>query len=343
MSLLSGVSDFFGLDIGTSAIRVVQLNSSKQLVHYGSLPIDVKTSYSDSKADQQKLGQSVKELLKKTGITSKNAAVGLPSSRVFTTVVDIERLTPAELDKTIHYQADSIIPTPPAESKIDWALLGDSPVDANKVEVLISSVPNEFAENRLDLLENMGINVIAFESESLALTRALIKPDTKSPHLIVDVGRKSTDLVITSNGEPRLMRSIPTGSDALIKAASQNLNIDEAQATEFVNKFGLNKEKLEGQVYEAVISAVDLLVTDISKSIKFFQTRYQNASIERVVVTGAGATLPEFPLFIANKFGIEVEIGNSWASVSYPESLRNELMSLSSEFGVAVGLAERNE
>lgn len=343
MSLLSGVSDFFGLDIGSSAVRAVQLNSSKQLIRYGSVPIDVKTSSSDSKVDQQKLGQVIKDLLKQSQISTKNVAVGLPSSRVFTSVVDIERLNPDELEKTIHYQADSIIPTPLAEAKIDWALIGDSPVDANKVEVLISSVPNDFAENKLDMLEAIGLNVIAFEPDNLALARALVKPETTAPHLLVDIGSKSTDLVVTMNGTPRLTRSIPTGSDAFIKSAVQNLNVDEGQATEFVYKFGLSKEKLEGQVYQAIISTVDLLMTDISKSIKFFQTRYQNAKLERIILTGDASTLPEFPLYIANKFGVEVEIGNSWTGVSYPAEKQNELMSLSSSFSVAVGLAERHE
>ena len=343
MNLLSGVGDFFGLDIGTSAVRAVQLSRNKQLVAYGATVLDIKTSASDSKTDQQKLGAAIKTLIKKANINTKNVAVGLPSSRVFTSVIDIERLSPSELEKTIHYQADSIIPTPPAESKIDWQLLGDSPVDANKVEVLISSVPNSFAENRLDVLEAAGLNVIAFEPDNLALCRSIIQPATTAPHMLVDIGSKSTDLVITKDAAPRLTRSIPTGSDSFIKSASQNLNVDEAQAAEFVYKFGLSQSKLEGQVFNSIVPTVDLLMVDISKSIKFFQTRYQNSKLERIILTGTASTLPEFPLYIANKFGIEVQIGNSWSSVSYPPERQNELMSLSNSFSVAVGLAERNE
>lgn len=346
MSLLSGVNEFFGLDIGTTGVRAVQLTNnptSKQLLRYGSEVIDQKAAASDSKADQQKLSQIIRQLLDKTGIHTKNVAVGLPSSRVFTSVIDIERLAPAELEKTINYQADSIIPTPPAESKIDWTLLGDSPVDANKVEVLITSTANEFAEKRLDILEAIGLNVIAFEPDNLAIARALIRPGTTAPHLIIDIGQTTTDLVITMNGTPRLTRSIPTGSEAFVRSAAQNLNIDENQAQEFVYKFGLSQNKLEGQIYQSIIATVDLLVNDISKSIKFFQSRYQDAKLERIIMTGAASSLPEFPLYIANKFGIEVEIGNAWAGVSYPQERQNELLAVSNTFSVAVGLAERNE
>lgn len=345
MSLLSGVSEFFGLDIGTSAIRAVQLSSgqTKQLMRYAMAPIDPKISQSDSKADQQKLAQAVQELLVAAQITTRNVAVGIPSSRVFTSVIDIERLSPAELAKTIRYQADSLIPTPLAESKIDWAMIGDSPKDPSKVEVLLTSVPNEFVENRLDLLESIGLNVIAFEPDNLALVRSTLDPAATTPHMVIDIGSKSTDLVIVMNGSPRLTRAIPTGSDAIIRAAVQNLNIDEKQAQEFVFKFGLSQQKLEGQVYNAIIGTVDLLMGDIDKSIKFFQSRYKDVALDRIVMTGGASALPEFPLHIANKFGINVEIGNAWRNVSYGPERQNELMAVSNHFGVAVGLAERNE
>lgn len=343
MSLLSGVSEFFGLDIGTTAIRMVQLSGGKQLVRYAMEPIDSKIALSDSKADQQKLAQVLSESVQKAGILTKNVAVGLPSNRVFTTVVDIERLTPAELEKTIHYQADSIIPTPLDQSKVDWAVIGDSPVDANKVEVLISSVPNDFAEARLDLLESIGLNVVAFEPDNLALVRALIPQGITDAQMVIDVGSKSTDLVVTIAGLPRLTRSIPTGSEAIIRAAQQNLNIDEKQAREFVFKFGLSEQKLEGQVYHAIISTVDLLMTDIAKSIKFFEARYTRNKIERIIMTGAASALPEFPLHIANKFNLNVEIGNAWANVQFAPERQNELLAVSNHFGVAAGLAGRSE
>ncbi len=114
MSALSGVKDFFGLDIGTSAIRLVQLRGSgpvKALVKYALVPIDTKIVLSDAKSDQQKVAAVVQDLITQSKITTKNVAVGLPSSRVFTTVVDIEKLTQDELAKTIRYQANSLIPT----------------------------------------------------------------------------------------------------------------------------------------------------------------------------------------------------------------------------------------
>lgn len=346
MSVLSGVSNFFGLDIGVTAIRLVDLAGSgqvKSLNRYAYCPIDPSISMSDSSTDQQKLAQAIRNLLSESGVTTKNVAVGIPSSRVFTTVVDFDRLTQSELGKAIHLQAESIIPTPISESKLDWALIGDSPADASKVEVLISSVPNSYVESRLDMLEAIGLNVIAFEPDNLALARAILPAEVTSPQMVFDIGSRSTDIVVSMGGAPRLTRSIPTGSEAIIKAVTQSLGVDAKQAEQLVFKFGLGKDKLEGQIYQAIISTVDILTTEIDKSIKFINTRYPQAKVDRIIMTGGASALPEFPLYVANKFALNVEIGNSWRNISFPAERQNELLAVSNHFGVAAGLAERVE
>ena len=346
MGLLTGVSSFFGLDIGTTAVRAVQLRGGgpvKTLLRYAYVPVDSKLALSDSKTDQQRLAQIIKELVDQAGMSTRNVAVGLPSGKVFTAVVDFDRLPPAELSKAIRYQADSLIPTPLDKSKMDWAIIGDSPSDKTKVEVLLSSVENDFVEQRLDMLESIGLDVIAFEPDNLALTRALISGDSPQAQMVLDMGNRSTDLVVTFNGAPRLTRSIPTGVDSIVRTAAQNLNIDDKQARQFVFKFGMGKDKLEGRIHDAIIGTIDVLTGEIDKSIKFFQSRYVDNPVSRVIVTGGASALPEFPLHIANKFGVEVEIGNAWRNVSFAPDRQNELLAVSNHFGVAAGLAERVE
>lgn len=346
MGILTGVSAFFGLDIGTTAIRLVELKGSgpvKTLNRYAYVPIDSRLVLSDSKTDQQRLSQVIHELIQQAQLNTHNVAVGIPSQRVFTAVVDFDRLPQNELAKAIRYQADSLIPTPLEKSKIDWAVLGDSPKDKTKVEVLLSSVENNFVEQRLDMLESIGLEVIAFEPDNLALTRALTAPDAMQPQMVLDIGSKNTDIVVTMRGVPRLTRSIPTGAESIVRAAAQNLNVDEKQARQFVFKFGLSRNKLEGRIHDAIISTVDILTGEIDKSIKFFQSRYVDAPVTRLIVTGGASALPEFPLYLANKFGIEVEIGNAWRNVSFAPDRQNELLAVSNHFGVAAGLAERTE
>jgi len=347
MSILSGgQTDFFGLDIGPSSLQVVQLKNTptgRVLDHYGTVAIDGNVSMSDSKADWPKLAAVIDQLVKSSGISTKNVAVGIPSNKVFTTVIDMDKLSQGDLAQTIRYQADSLIPTPLDVSKIDWAPLGPSPADPQKIEVLLSSVPNDYVEGRLDMLESIGLNSVAFEPNSFALVRALVPESTATTQMLLEVGNVSTDLVIVIAGVPRLTRSIPIGLSLIIRAASTALGVELPQAAQFVHKFGLGKDKLEGQVYNAIIGTVDNLMGEVDKSIKFFSSRYPNAKLERIIMTGGASTLPEFPLYTANRFGLNVEIGNAWGNVSFPQGTQNELLSVSYKFAVACGLAQRNQ
>jgi type IV pilus assembly protein PilM len=157
------------------------------------------------------------------------------------------------------------------------------------------------------------------------------------------MGLLSTNLVAVYQGTPRLIRPIPTGGEALVKSASQNLGVDSEQAAQFVYKFGLAESKLEGQVYKAIQNIVDSLIEEVDKSIKFFHTRYQGIKISKIIVTGDLAILPEFPLYLVNHSQIPVEIGNSWINVNFNSAKTNQLASISHQFAVAVGLAVRQE
>lgn len=345
MSLLTGSKDFFALDIGTSAIRAVKLNhgSNMQLAKYGIVNVDAQTSQSESKNDQARLGEAIKQVIANTGINTKNVVVGIPSTRVFTTVVDFPKMNLKELDKTIQYQADQFIPTKLEDSKMDYAVIGDSPVDSTKYEILIASVTKKYSEERLDLLESIGLNVIAMEPDAFALARALVKPEAMEATMVLDIGATATDLVVMYQNNPRLVRSIPIGGDTLLKATMQNLSIDEKQANQFIYKFGLMKDKLEGQVFKAIQPSVESLISDVTKSVNFFTSRYKQVPITKIIVSGRGSILPDFPVYLVNKTNITVEIGNAWLNVSYPQTVYNDLMSVSAQYPVAVGLAERKQ
>lgn len=345
MKLFDAVGDFFALDIGATGLRVVQLRKSGHawtLVRYGAAPVDVKISMSDSSEDQRRLGDAIMALVTHVGINTRNVVVGIPSNKMFATVVDLPKLSPQELASTIKYQADQFIPMAAEEAKVDWTVLGNSPRDPAKDEVLLAGVTNKFSEQRLELLEGLGFNVVAIEPDAVALVRALIPAGNNDPIILLDLGDYATDLVAVYGGTPRLMRSIPVGGKSFIKAAMQNLNIDENQAQQFVYKFGLHPDKLEGQIYRAVESTIEQLYTEFEKSVKFFTTRYSDAQIKNVVLAGAAGAIPGFGEYITKKSDFPVVIGNAWQNVSYPATMQDELMKVANTFGVVVGLAERD-
>lgn len=346
MKLLKGVGDFFALDIGTNAVRVVQLTSngadSWNLAHYGYAPVDLQTTSASSKESERRLGEIIMTAVGQSGIKTKNVAIGLPSQKTFTTVIDVPIMPEAELRSTIKYQIDQYIPMAIDEAKVDWALLGQSAHNPQQQEVLLASTANSYAEERLEFIETLGLNVIAAEPDPIAMIRSLLPSGIQDGRLIIDVGELSTNLVITYNDSPRLVRTIPTGLHSLVKAAVQNLNVQEDQARQFIVKFGLAPDRLEGQVFRAVENVLEGFAAELTKSIKFFQTRYPNTPVGGILLSGYASVIPKFGEYVTAKTGVASVQANPWQKVRVQQSDQQQLTAIATEFATAVGLAQRS-
>jgi len=348
MKLLNTVGEFFALDIGTSAVRIVQLAHQGKadtwsLLRYGYAPIDVKIGTSDAPEDQRKLGEVILTALGQSGIKTRDVVVGIPSNKTFATVADLDKMSPQELKNNVRYEAEQFIPMPINEVKIDYALLGDSPTDPVKSEVLITSVANSYSEARLDMLEGLGLNVVATEPDSIAMLRAILPTNATGGAMVFEMGDIASDLVVVKDGAPRLVRSIPVGFQTLVKTAMQNLNVESNQAEQFILKFGLAPDRLEGQVVKAIEGSLDQFVSEIHKSINFFQGRYADTPVASVLVSGYGAAIPLFSDYIGQKAAIPTSLANPWQKVQMNPADKEKIAPIATQFGVALGLAQRTK
>lgn len=346
MKLLHGVGDFFSLDIGTNSMRIVQLSGDYQrgwsLSKYAYVPIEEKLTQDMSDLGRRRLGEAILGAVMQAGIKTKNIAIGLPAGKTFTSIVETEALPEKELQKTFKYEMDKYVPMAMSEAKADYVILGASPNDPAKMEVLVSSVAKEYAEAELELIEKVGLNVIAMEPEPIAMARSLAPIGAIDATMVVDFGEKSTDLVIVYKGQPRLVRSIPGGFGMLVKAVSGSLDVREDQARQFILKFGLAQDKVEGQVFRVLDSLLDTYAMELAKSVRFFQTKYINGKVGGIVLSGYGGTIPFFAEYLEAKTQVPTMRGNPWQSVRVTPEQQQILMPVASEFAVAIGLSERS-
>ena len=346
MSLIHGVGDFFALDIGTTAIRLVQLSGDAQhgwtLQKFAYVPLEQKVLEDSSAVGMRRLGETILGAMQQAGITTKNIAVGMPAAKTFTSIVKVDNQSEEELENTIKYQLDKYIPMAIDEATVDYVSLGVCPNDPTKVEVLISSTAVDFAESRMELIESFGLNVIAQEPESLAMARALMPAGAQDARLIIDLGERSTDLVMMYRGMPRLVRSIPGGFSLMIKTVTSALNVRADQARQFILKFGLAQDKVEGQVFKALDSTLESYASELSKSIRFFKSEYMDAPVGGIILSGFAGMIPFIAEYIEAKTDVPTTQGNPWQLVRVSPEQQQVLQPVASEFAVAIGLAERS-
>lgn len=327
-------------------MRIVQLSGSSQhgwtLQKYAYVPITPQLTQDSSDLGKKRLGEAILGAVNQAGIKTKNIALGLPATKTFTSIVETETLPEKELVKTFKYEIDKYVPMAMSDAKADYVALGPSPNDPAKTEVLVSSVAKDYAESTMEMIEKTGLNIVAMEPEPLALARALTTPGAIDATMVVDLGEGSTDIVIMYKDKPRLVRSIPGGVDVLIRAVANGLNVRPDQARQFILKFGLDQNQVEGQVFKILGTHLDNYAAELAKSVRFFQTKYINGKVGGIVLSSYACMIPLFPEYIEAKTGVSTVCGNPWQFVRTTSNQQKALANVSSEFAVAIGLSERS-
>lgn len=131
------------------------------MLYYSYIPLNSIATKTDTELGARKIGETIVTAIGQSGVRTKNVVIGFPSSKTFTTVIELPNISPDEIKNTIKYQIDQYIPMPLADTKYDYAVLGPSMKDPNLVEVLISSVAASYTEEKIDFIESLGYNVFS--------------------------------------------------------------------------------------------------------------------------------------------------------------------------------------
>lgn len=341
MSFLGGTKEHFGLDIGANEIRLVQLSGGLgkyTLDAFGVAAIPAGLSQSDSKLDLQKMAKIINDLIKSSGVDTRNVVSAIPGTSVFNAVVKMPPMSQAELEKAIKYQAEQNIPLKLEEVKFDWQVIRQDPQTKELTVMIIAAAKGKVAQ-LMELFSYAELNVLALETATVAIARSLSTSEDPLV-LVLDIGSTTTEIAVVESGILAQTRSFPLAGFAMTRAISQNLGLDMEQADQFKQKFGLAQDKLEGQVYRVIEPILKNILDEAVRSSKFYQEQF-GKPVTRVVLTGGSSRLPMIAEYIKAYMGVEVSFGNPWSNVSFQSSLNDKLNEVSPAFATAVGLAMR--
>src|SRR5207237_317147 len=118
-----------GLDVGTSAVRVVEvvLSSPPAVSRVGEVPLPPGAVRDGEVIDAAAVGAAITELWRQTGLRSRDVRVGLTGSRVVVRVIDMPAMPDEELAGAVRFSASDHIPIPLEEAVLDHAVLEPAP------------------------------------------------------------------------------------------------------------------------------------------------------------------------------------------------------------------------
>lgn len=340
-------AQIFGLDIGTSSIKIAEVKgnkSSRTLVALGSVATTGRGTLSEAESDQHELAQAVRTLVQEAKISTPFVVTSLPESQIFTRVIEMSSLTDSELSSAIKYEAEQYIPLPLTEVKLDYEVLSrpDAGNPDKKMEVLLVAAPNVLINRYLKIIDMAGLKPHALETEITASSRALITASQFSPTtLILEIGATTTELSVIASKKIVFTRSIATGGLAFTRAVAQDLGFETDQAEEYKKTYGLDASQLEGKISTSIKPIFDVVTAEVRRALAYWAGRRADDNIKRIIVTGGSAKMPGLVPYLTDATGLEAELGNPWEGLSWSPTLSSEFREEGPKFAIAVGLAQK--
>jgi len=362
---MSFISDIFkkkstsalGIDIGSSSIKVVQLQKKRDkailetygelsLGPYGGISIGQSTNLST-----EKIVQAVSDLLseKEVALTTRVCGLAIPFKASLLSVIEMPAMKERELAGMINIEARRYIPVPISDVTIDWSIIPKLEVEEipivkgeNKiktVDILLVAIHNNIINQYKEIVSKTQLNARFFEIEVFSSMRAILE-GVQGPVMIFDMGAATTKLYIIDRGLIHHSHTINMGSQNITANIARILNTSIEEAEVIKRSIGMGKTA-EGIDLAKMVSVIaDNIFLEANRFLFDFQKK-TNQNIKSVFLTGGGSALRGFRNLAAQNFKVEVISGNPFEKVEVPAFLENILKETGPEFTVAVGCALR--
>ena len=338
---------FLGIDIGSSAIRIVELSSFAKrikLENFGEIP--AKAVFKEPFRTFEKsvlylsvddIVKAIKAILKEAQIKTKSAFFSIPDFATFFTTFELPPMTKQEVPLAVKVEARRHIPVPLSEVLFDWQILDSMPAGKKeKLKILMVAVPHEVINQYQIIAQKAGLKLVSMEAEVFSLARVF--GEREKTISILDFGARTTTCNIIENKILKRSFSLDVGGDLFSERIAKGLEIGLEEGEKLKKEFGI--EERGGKVREILLPLINSIFIEIGKIFQDYE-RKEKKKVEKVILTGGGANLPGLEGYSKIQLKKEAEIGDPFRKIFYPPILEKTLKKIGPSFSIAVGLALR--
>ncbi|KWT91577.1 type IV pilus assembly protein PilM [Candidatus Magnetominusculus xianensis] len=342
-----GPKSLLGLDIGSSSIKAVQLKDIKtgyELELFDYLPIQSDMIVDNVVANQQKLSEAIKALVKKAKIKAKNTVISISGhSSVIIKRITLPEMSEDVLNENIRYEAEQYVPFGIDDVNLDYQILGPAE-EPGQIEVILVAVKKDALNSYIGAVKDAGLNPVIVDVDAFTLENMYeinYKSEGAKSVALLNVGASNTTINILKNGVSAFTRDSSIGSkhhtEALMREFS--LNYDEAEQI----KFGMTVKGITPEQADAVITGVsEEIVMEINHSLDFFSDSPEMEAIEGLWLGGGGAMVRGLKEKLSEMTGYPVTMLDPFKNIKIPKGIdADHIKFIAPIAAIAVGLATR--
>ena len=339
----------FGLDIGSSSVKIVELDGKTNklnLVNLGfeNLPND--TIVDGQIMELNAVSEVIQNVCNSHNIKSDEVITSVSGHSVIIKNIVLPPMSIEELEESIDWHAEEHIPYDLSEVSLDYHVMEE---DEETMQVLIAACKQERLDNIKQAVQLSGKNPKIIDVDTFALQNCYevnYKPDESQVVTLLNIGASTMNVNIVRGGTSLFTRDITVGGSQFTDILQRSLGYSYEEA-EAVKRGATDAvENVEETAIEPLMENVtEMVAMEIQKTFDFYRatTEDDEIAVEKLLLSGGGSKLAGLKEDLAEKLELPVEVLDPFKEVNvdtrkFDPDYLSEIMP---EMAVAVGLAIR--
>jgi len=340
-----------GVDIGTSAVKVLQVRESGKGVHllkYGVEPLPPQSIVDGHVMNSGAVVDALRRIFKDLRVSQKEIALSISGNSVIIKKLNLPLMKQDELEEQIQWEAEQHIPFDISEVEIDYNILWQNP-DVGQMDVMLVAAKKDEIQDLVEVareakLKPSVVDIDAFAVQNVyELNYGFNEGETVA---LLNVGAEVSTVNIVNGQISQFTRDITNGGNSITEEIQKQLQVSFEEAEAYKAGGGMNSQEVVPEEVDGIISGVvDALAGEIQRSLDFYMATTNRGEVERIYLTGGTAKIPYLRSAIERRSRVPVELLDPFRRVLFDEKQfdREVLRGQAPQASICLGLALRKQ
>jgi len=346
---LGGGGHLIGLDIGSYAIKLVQLQRGRggwTLHGVAKIPLSPEVIVEGVIINEAAVVDAINELFAMVKGRVKHVAVSIGGNAVIVKRVSMPKMAYEDLERNIDVEAAEHIPFPMDEVNVDFEMLGDDPDEPDRMNVFLAAAKKDMINEMNGVLMGCGLKPAVLDADVFAVGNAfeLNYPElSQEPVALVNIGASVTNINLIRNGQPLFVRDITRGGYEITEEIQRALGVSFDEAESFKKGGDDQTDTLIPEEVGTILRNASVqLAGDIQRSLDYYYNTGGDERVSRLFISGGMSMVSGMDRIIEEQTGIPVEALNPFRKFSVGKHVdASEIEESAPLYAVAAGLGLR--
>lgn len=344
-----------GLDIGSTAIKLVQLKEvvqrgvvGYQLQSFGIKPLPPEAIIDGALMNSTAIVQAIQELIAELRVKNRNVTLAIPGHSVIIKKINLPLMSQEDLDETIQFEAGQYINIDTKDVFLDTFPIPAEDDQMGQMDVLLVAAKKDMVNDYSAVVAEAGLVPSIVDIDTFAIQNcfeANYELASGETVVLLNIGASIININILTNGIPAFTRDITVGGNQFTEEIQKQLNVSYEEA-EALKSGGIDADSdaVVPQEVESILEATaEQIAGEIQRSIDFYTSTAADDHIGRIFISGGSAKVPALFKSIEQRAGLSVEILNPFRCIEIDNRRFDPayIMDLAPVAAVAVGLGLR--